>query len=119
MEVDHERIVMSSFRNVIWIAAALSVLATPLLKAGPQDRPSFRSSTRLVELSVVVTDRDRNSVPGLTPDDFQIFDDGKPQKVELFSIEGSSTATLATPPRQAREFSNKVVLSSPLLDIDS
>ena len=107
MEVDHERIVMSSFRNVVWIAAALTVLGAPLLKAGPQDRPTFRSSTRLVELSVVVTDPDRNPVSGLTAGDFQIFDDGKPQKVELFSVEGSSTATPATP-RQAREFSNKV-----------
>ena len=100
----------SSFRNVIWIAAALTVLGAPLLEAGRQDRPSFRSSTRLVELSVVVTGRDRNPVPGLTAGDFQIFDDGKPQKVELFSVEGSSTATPAppAPPRQAREFSNKV-----------
>jgi hypothetical protein len=99
---------MSSFRNVIWIAVALTMLGAPLLEAGPQDRPSFRSSTRLVELSVVVTDR--NPVPGLTAGDFQVFDDGKPQKVELFSVEGSSTATPAppAPPRQAREFTNKV-----------
>jgi VWFA-related protein len=101
---------MSSGRNVISIAASLTVLGTPLLVAGRQDRPSFRSSTRLVELSVVVTDRDRNPVPGLTAADFQIFDDGKPQKGELFSVEGSSSATPArpAPPRQAREFSNKV-----------
>ena len=101
---------MSSGRHVFWIAATLTVLGTPLLVAGRQDRPSFRSSTRLVELSVVVTDRDRNPVPGLTAADFQIFDDGKPQKGELFSVEGSSTATPArpAPPRPAREFSNKV-----------
>ncbi len=100
----------SSFRKVFWIAAALTVLGAPLLEAGRQDRPSFRSSTRLVELSVVVTDRDRNPVPGLTAGDFQIFDDGKPQRVELFSVEGISTATPAppAPPRQAREFSNKL-----------
>ena len=101
---------MSSGRSMIWIAATLTVLGAPLLEAGGQDRPSFRSSTRLVELSVVVTDRDRNPVPGLTAGDFQIFDDGKPQKVELFSVEGSSTATpaLPAPPRHAREFSNKL-----------
>ena len=104
---------MSSDRHVIWIAATLTALGAPLLEAGRQDRPFFRSSTRLVEVSVVVTDRDRNPVPGLTAGDFQIFDDGKPQKVELFSVEGSSTATPAppappAPPRQAREFSNKV-----------
>ncbi len=86
---------MRSGGQVIGIVAALTVLAAPLLEAGRQDRPSFRSNTRLVELSVVVTDRDRNPVPGLTAGDFQIEDDGKPQKVELFSVEGSSTATPA------------------------
>jgi VWFA-related protein len=101
---------MSSGRNVIWIAATVTVLGAPLLQAGRQDRPSFRSSTRLVELSVVVTDRDRNPVPGLTARDFQIFDDGKPQKVELFSVEGSSIATPSpsASPRPPREFSNQL-----------
>jgi VWFA-related protein len=101
---------MSSGRNAIWIAATITVLGTPLLEAARQDRPSFLSNTRLVELSVVVTDRDRKPVPGLTARDFQIFDDGKPQKVELFSVEGSSTATPVPPasPRQPREFSNQV-----------
>jgi VWFA-related protein len=101
---------MSSGRQVIWIAATLTVLAAPLLEAGRQDRPSFRSSTRLVELSVVVTDRDRNAVTGLTAGDFQVFDDGKPQRVELFSVEGKGTAAPPppAPPRQAREFSNKL-----------
>jgi VWFA-related protein len=101
---------MTSGRSVICLAAALSVLAAPLVGARQQDRPSFRSSTRLVELSVVVTDRDRNPVPGLTAGDFQIFDDGKPQKVEFFSIEGAGATTPATAAaaRNPREFSNKV-----------
>ena len=101
---------MRSGRHAIGIAALLTLLAGPLLEAGRQDRPSFRSNTRLVELSVVVTDRDRNAVSGLTAADFQIEDDGKPQKVELFSVEGGSTATPALPatPRHAREFSNRM-----------
>jgi VWFA-related protein len=100
----------SAGRHVIWIAATLAALAAPLLEAGRQDPLSFRSNTRLVELSVVVTDRDQNAVPGLTAGDFQIFDDGKPQKVELFSVEGSRTAAPAppAPPRPAREISNKL-----------
>jgi VWFA-related protein len=101
---------MSSGRHAISIAATLTVLGAPLLEAGRQDRPSFRSNTRLVELSVVVTDRDRNPVPGLTAGDFQIFDDGKPQKVEMFSVEGGGATAPATPAaaRNPREFSNKV-----------
>jgi VWFA-related protein len=97
-------------RHVTWIAASLAVLAAALLEAGRQERPSFRSTTRLVELSVVVTDKDRNAVTGLTAGDFQIEDDGKAQKVAIFSVEGSSTAAPAPParPRPPREFSNTV-----------
>jgi VWFA-related protein len=101
---------MPSGRGAACLAAALSVVATPLLQAGQQDRPVFRSKTRLIEVSVVVTNRDRNPAPGLTADDFQIFDDGKPQKVELFSI-GAATAAAAAPApaeRPAREFSNDI-----------
>jgi VWFA-related protein len=106
---------ISSGRDVIGIAAVLTVLIAPLLEAGGQDRPTFRSSTRLVELSVVVTDRDRNPLSGLTAADFEIFDDGKPQKVELFSVEGSETprraaaaAAAPAPAQNPREFSNKM-----------
>jgi VWFA-related protein len=101
---------MPSGRSAACLAAALSVLATPLLQAGQQGRPAFRSNTRLIEVSVVVTNRDRDPVPGLTADDFQIFDNGKPQKAELFSIEAGTGAMPAPPPptRPVREFSNDI-----------
>jgi VWFA-related protein len=101
---------MTPRRNVICAAAGLVLIGAQLFVAG-QDRPSFRSSTRLVELSVVVTDRDRNPVDGLTASDFQVFDDGKPQHVELFVIEGTSAAaprSKMAPARNAREFSNRL-----------
>jgi VWFA-related protein len=86
------------------------VLAAPLAGAGRQDRPSFRSGTRLIEVSVVVTNRNHQAIAGLTADDFQIFDDGKPQKAELFAVETGATAgsAPARPIRPAREFSNDV-----------
>ena len=93
------------FRRVAW--AALPLLAVSL-HAREQDRPSFRSGTRLIEVSVVVTSRDNKPITGLTADDFQIFDDRKPQKLELFSVETGAGATppFARPIRPAREFSN-------------
>ena len=57
---------VTSRRSAVCLAAALSIVATPLLPAARQDRPPFRSSTRLVEVSVVVTDRDRQA--GSRPD---------------------------------------------------
>ena len=101
------------------VAATLAMLAAGLLHA-QQDRPTFRSSARLVELSVVVTDRHQNPATGLTATDFQILDDGKPQKVALFWIEESTAPTSSaaaaaapaatkTTPRDRREFSNRLL----------
>jgi VWFA-related protein len=100
----------TSSRTVTWAVAAIALIGTPLLDALQQDRPSFRSSARIVELSAVVTDGDRNPVTGLTANDFQVFDDGKPQRVELFWIEGSPAPprTTTPPPEPAREFSNRL-----------
>jgi VWFA-related protein len=91
-------------------AAVLLAIAVPPPGAGGQDRPSFRSGTRLVEVSVVVTRRDNTPIADLTAGDFQIFDEGKPQKAELFSIEQGARA-LPPPARSTqatREFSNDV-----------
>ena len=101
---------VTSRRSAVCLAAALSIVATPLLPAAQQDRPPFRSNTRLIEVSVVVTDRDGKPAPGLTADDFQVFDNGKPQKVELFSVENAAAASpVPTPaPGRLREFSNEI-----------
>ncbi len=91
-------------------AAVLLAIAVPPPGAGGQDRPSFRSGTRLVEVSVVVTRRDNTPIADLSAGDFQIFDEGKPQKAELFSIEQGARA-LPPPARSTqatREFSNDV-----------
>jgi Ca-activated chloride channel family protein len=41
----------------------------------------------LVELYVVVRDRQGNYVQGLAEDDFRVFDNGRPQRIERFSAE--------------------------------
>ncbi len=46
--------------------------------------PTFRAGTRVVPLYVTVTDNGGRLVPGLTKDDFEIFDDQKPQAVSVF-----------------------------------
>ena len=40
-----------------------------------------RSSVNLVDVDVTVTDAEGNFVTGLTPEDFEVFEDGKPQQV--------------------------------------
>jgi VWFA-related protein len=107
---------ISSDQRMTVATATLAILGAGLLHA-QQDRPTFRSSARLVELSVVVTDRNNHPASGLTASDFQVFDDGKPQKVALFWIEGDGRATSSaapppistTTPRARREFSNRLL----------
>ena len=75
----------------------------------------IRVTTRLVEIGVIV--RDRNGpVKGLTKDDFAVFDRGKQQSVAFFSVSTSVVrdkapqlaAALALP--KAPTFTNRIEL---------
>jgi VWFA-related protein len=52
-----------------------------------QQEPVLRVTTRLVEVSVIVTDKKDQAVDGLTKNDFTVIEDSKPQKIESFSVE--------------------------------
>src|SRR3990172_7571043 len=58
-------------------------------QAPPPELPAtvLRVTTRLVLVDVVVTDKDGKPVRDLTRHDFQIFEDGKPQRLATFSFE--------------------------------
>lgn len=71
-----------------WI---LSLSAIALLGSAPhaqepaqQPRPTFRSGTQVVEIDVRVFDRNGRFVTDLTQDDFEILEDGAPQKLSTF-----------------------------------
>src|SRR5436305_9738117 len=49
-----------------------------------QDGPTFRIDAKLVSLWVNVTDKTGAIVGGLTRDDFQVLEDGRPQKIAVF-----------------------------------
>jgi Ca-activated chloride channel family protein len=75
-------------------ASALALfmsLATSLALVAQQppavQGPTFRSGTQLVSLFVTVADASRRLVPGLTQDDFTVFDDEKPQPIVFFQNE--------------------------------
>lgn len=50
-------------------------------------QPSFKVRVNLVQVRVVVRDEKGNVVPNLRREDFQLFDDRKPQAISLFNME--------------------------------
>src|SRR5438067_13434004 len=55
--------------------------------AAPQpQQPTFRVQVDYVEVDVVVTDRQGNLVRDLKKEDFQVFEDGKPQSINTFTF---------------------------------
>src|SRR5688572_25526008 len=68
------------------MAASLPVwLAGQSSESPSQDPPVFRSGIEAVRLDAFVTDNKGNAVAGLTADDFEIFENGQWQKVQLFA----------------------------------
>src|SRR3974377_1775833 len=61
-------------------------------RSNGQEPPRLRVNVTLVQVDTVVTDREGHQVPGLTQDDFEIFEDGRPRKIRHFSYVGANTA---------------------------
>ena len=55
------------------------------LTAQTQQQPTFKVSVNVVDVDVTVKDQQGNFVTGLTADDFEVFEDGKPQTIQTFS----------------------------------
>ena len=49
-------------------------------------QPTFKSSTSLVEVDIIARDRDGRFVSGLTADDFEVLEEGKPQAIQHFYL---------------------------------
>src|SRR5690606_25573504 len=64
------------------LTALVVLLGSGALPAGAGLQ--FRAGVDLVSFAVVVTDRS-GPVQGLTPDDFEIFEDGQPQPIQYFA----------------------------------
>jgi Ca-activated chloride channel family protein len=63
-------------------SSAVVLFGTALLTA---QQPTFRSQVDLVNFGVVVTDKQGAPVTGLTADDFEIKEEGKPQTIKFFA----------------------------------
>jgi VWFA-related protein len=79
---------------VAWLAllagAALAVVQAQAPPTPTQDRQApavtFRVDINFVEIPAVVVDREGRFMEGLRQEDFEIFEDGKPQTIASFSV---------------------------------
>ncbi len=60
----------------------------------PQQRATFSTTTSIVTVNVSVTDRNGKPIETLTKDDFQVFEDGKLQKISAVDLQHLSNARL-------------------------
>jgi Ca-activated chloride channel homolog len=76
-------------RNRIAGAFALACVMSIALAAQqpPVQGPTFKAGTQIVSLFVTVADASRRLVSGLTQDDFEVFDNDKPQQIVVFKDE--------------------------------
>lgn len=80
--------------------ALLLLAALPQQTQQQQPPPVFRTGTQIVEVDATVQDKSGRFVTDLKPEDFEILEDGQPQKVEtlyLVTPQGTSVVPLATP----------------------
>ncbi len=93
-----------------WVAAALTGMMliqapverrTPRSKSpeapgvlGDEQTPTIRVETRLVNVTVNVVDAKGAPVAGLGREDFQIVEDGKPQKIAVFERESNTPLSI-------------------------
>ena len=76
--------------------------------ANQESKVEFRSQTVLVQVPVVVVDKQGNHIHGLTKDDFGVFEDNKEQKVAMFEELTSVAQRLLPAVAPANIFTNRL-----------
>jgi len=91
-------------RTAALVAAGAVLVFSALAQQEPankakKDERVLRATSRLVLVSTIVWDKDGAPVSGLTRDDFEVLEDGKPQSVATFSavVSGGGPRTLPAP----------------------
>ncbi|HVR70899.1 MAG TPA: VWA domain-containing protein [Vicinamibacteria bacterium] len=89
------------------LGLSAAALAASLGAAQEPKLPEFRADVRVIRLDVSVVDRKGRPLPGLAPEDFTVFEDGRPVEITYFeAVDGSggvatsadSAVTLTAPP---------------------
>lgn len=107
------------------LAVLLSLISTSAQTAAQKPSPTpspavpeveqdvVHITTNLVQIDVLVTDKDGNQVTDLRANDFELLQDGKPQKITSFSYVNTAPAP-QTAPLVPKGNSNNAVVSPPV-----
>jgi VWFA-related protein len=79
------RIILAAFISSLFVIAALALA---------QDVPVFRADVGVVNIFFNVKDKHGALIPNLTKDDFQLFEDAKPQTIKYFRLAADQPLTL-------------------------
>jgi VWFA-related protein len=84
--------------SLLCLAAVGFCQTTPQAEVTSKETPViFRSGTNVVPVTVVVRDSKGHAVGNLNLEDFQLFDNGKPQMISKFAIETEAPESAAKP----------------------
>ena len=93
-------------RTLALLALAAVLGSTAAVSSGVPQLPKIGVSTRLVQVNVIV--RDKNGpVANLTKGDFVVLDRGKPQTISVFAAESSESAPEPAQPLPRNTFSDR------------
>src|SRR4030095_13459401 len=74
-------------------ASVLTAQSQPIPIKKPQQTPTYRSATDVVSSDVIVRDERVGFIPGLTINDFEVYEDGVRQKISTFAATAGGRVT--------------------------
>ena len=77
----------------------------PRSRRRSQQPPTFRAGINFVRVDVIISDKNGNPVGDLQAADFDVSEDGKPQKIDTFKLiklDGGTADAIKEPPKQIR-----------------
>lgn len=102
-----------TFALLLSLLASVSIFAQQSAPTPPADEDDVvRITTKLVQLDAIVTDDKGNHVTNLTADDFEVLQDGKPQKITNLTYV-QTVAPDADTPQETRKITKSVVPPPP------
>ena len=94
---------MKRFLRLAGAIVLVVLIAGPVLPQAQDTGPAIRVTVDLVQVDAVVTDAQGHHVAGLKPEDFQVLEDGKPQKITHLSfVDAENDRSAFSSPAQTR-----------------